>query len=133
MSGTTISHKVLIVDDEHAISDSLAQIFLLRGYLVRTAYSAEQALEILAEWRPSLAILDVVLPKMSGIDLAILIKENYPSCHVLLVSGQLVTSDLAEEAAQNGHVFNILAKPVPLPDLLETASALLSAKRKQDA
>jgi DNA-binding NtrC family response regulator len=133
MSGTMSGQKVLIVDDEHAISDSLAQIFLLRGYLVRTAYSAELAIEVLAEWKPSLAIIDVVLPKMSGIDLAILIKENYPSCHVLLVSGQLVTSDLADEAAQNGHVFDILAKPVPLPDLLETASALLASKRKPDA
>ena len=133
MSGTATDYKVLIVDDEHAISDSLAQIFTLRGYMVRTAYSAEQAIEIVAEWKPALAILDVVLPKMSGIDLAILLREHYPSCHVLLVSGQLVTSDLADQAAQAGHVFDILAKPVPLPDLLETASALLSAKSKLDA
>ena len=38
MSDVSSDHKVLIVDDEHAISDSLAQIFLLRGYLVKTAY-----------------------------------------------------------------------------------------------
>lgn len=133
MSGDASGYKVLVVDDEHAISDSLARIFSLRGYVVRTAYSAEQAIEIVAEWRPALAIVDVVLPKMSGIDLAILLRENHPSCHVLLVSGQLATSDLAEEAAQNGHIFNILAKPVPLHDLLETASTLLSAKRKPDA
>jgi DNA-binding NtrC family response regulator len=133
MSDVPGNHRVLIVDDEHAISDSLAQIFVLRGYSVKTAYSAEQAIEIVSTWEPSLAILDVVLPKMSGIDLAILLQEHYPFCHVLLVSGQLVTSELADEAAQKGHSFDILAKPVPLPDLLETAAALLSAKAKTDS
>lgn len=133
MSDAPSPCKVLIVDDEHAISDSLAKIFVLRGYLVKTAYSAEQAIEIIAAWEPSLAIVDVVLPKMNGIDLAILLRENYPACNVLLVSGQLITSELADEAAQKGHTFDILAKPVPLPDLLETAAALLSAKAKPDA
>ncbi len=133
MSDVPSPHKVLIVDDEHAISDSLAQIFVLRGYMVKTAYSAEQAIEIIAAWEPGLAIVDVVLPKMSGIDLAILLRENYPSCNVLLVSGQLITSELADEAAQKGHTFDILAKPVPLVDLLESAAALLSAKAKTDA
>ena len=133
MSDASSNHKVLIVDDEHAISDSLAQIFLLRGYMVKTAYSAEQAIEIVATWEPSLAIVDVVLPRMSGIDLAILLREHYPFCNVLLVSGQLITSELADEAAEKGHTFDILAKPVPLPDLLETAAALLSAKAKPDA
>ncbi|MGB6191887.1 MAG: response regulator [Terracidiphilus sp.] len=133
MSDAPSSYKVLIVDDEHAISDSLAKIFVLRGYMVKTAYSAEQAIEIIAAWEPALAIVDVVLPKMTGIDLAILLRENYPLCNVLLVSGQLITSELADEAAQKGHTFDILAKPVPLPDLLETAAALLSAKAKPDA
>ncbi len=133
MSDAPSTHKVLIVDDEHAISDSLAKIFVLRGYMVKTAYSAEQAIEIIVAWEPALAIVDVVLPKMSGIDLAILLRENYPLCNVLLVSGQLITSELADEAALKGHTFDILAKPVPLPDLLETAAALLSAKVKTDA
>lgn len=133
MSDVASNHKVLIVDDEHAISDSLAEIFMLRGYMVRAAYSAEQAIEIISEWEPALAIVDVVLPKMTGIDLAIMLREHYPFCHVLLVSGQLITSELADEAAQKGHTFDILAKPVPLPDLLETAAALLSAKSKPDA
>ncbi len=133
MSDAPSAYKVLIVDDEHAISDSLARIFVLRGYLVKTAYSAEQAIEIIEAWAPELAIVDVVLPKMNGIDLAILLRQHYPSCNVLLVSGQLITSDLADEAAQRGHTFDILAKPVPLPDLLETAAALLDATVKPDA
>lgn len=51
-------HKVLIVDDERAITDTLALIFAGNGYNVRKAYSAEQAVDLIAQWRPDLAILD---------------------------------------------------------------------------
>jgi DNA-binding NtrC family response regulator len=126
-------YKVLIVSEEHSNSESLAQVFSLRGNNIRTAYTAEQAIEIVASWRPGLAIIDVVLPKMSGIDLALLLRETCSSCHVLLVSGQLVTSALAGQKPENGHLLNILAKPMAVNDLLETATTLLSARAKPDA
>jgi DNA-binding NtrC family response regulator len=126
-------YKVLIVSEEHSNSEPLAKVFFLRGNPVRTAYTAEQAIEIVAAWGPDLAIIDVVLPKMNGIDLAVLLRENYPACHVLLVSGQLLTSTLAEQMAETGHPLSILAKPVAVNDLLETATTLLSAKLKPDA
>lgn len=62
----TRRHKVLVVDDERTIGDTLAVIFSLRGYDTRQAYSAEVALEIVAQWPPDLAILDVVLPKCTA-------------------------------------------------------------------
>jgi DNA-binding response OmpR family regulator len=68
--------KVLIVDDEKNIGESLAAIFTSRGYESKTAVSAEQAVEIIAGWEPDLAILDVGLPKMNGIDLAIALKNG---------------------------------------------------------
>jgi DNA-binding NtrC family response regulator len=118
--------KVLIVDDEVVIADTLAQIFSMHGQRVRTAYSAEHAIELIAAWKPDLAILDVVLPQMNGIDLAIFLRENYPSCQMLLFSGQIVTTALAAEAAKKGHDFEILPKPVLVPDLLNKAARLLT-------
>lgn len=126
-------YKVLIVSEQHSNSESLAQVFSLRGNSIRTAYTAEQAIEIVAAWRPGLAIVDVVLPRMNGIDLAVLLRETCPSCHVLLVSGQLVTLALADQKPENGHLLNILARPMAVNDLLETATTLLSAKAKPDA
>jgi DNA-binding NtrC family response regulator len=119
--------RILIVDDERAIADTLALIFRTQHYAAQTAYSAEGAIEILAEWRPDLAILDVVLPRMNGIDLAIVIKENYPSCHVLLFSGNANTALLLEEAGRKGHQFEVLAKPVHPSVMLERASDLLGS------
>ena len=46
----TGGYKVLIVSEEHANSQSLAQVFSLRGNNIRTAYTAEQAIEIVAAW-----------------------------------------------------------------------------------
>jgi CheY-like chemotaxis protein len=119
--------RILIVDDELAIADTLQMIFQLQRYEARVAYTAERAAELIAKWQPELAIVDVILPEMNGIDLAIVIKANYPRCHVILFSGHTNTSILLEEAARKGHNFEVLAKPV-LPDLmLERASELLGA------
>jgi CheY-like chemotaxis protein len=125
--------RVLIVDDEVAIADSLAMIFTSRRYDVRVAYSGEEAIDVIAQWQPDLAILDVVLPGMSGIDLAIATRVNYPSCRIILFSGNVSTSSLLEEAAKKGYSFDVLAKPVHPELMLEAASSLLSLERGPEA
>ncbi|MFP5276201.1 MAG: response regulator [Acidobacteriota bacterium] len=118
--------KVLIVDDERWTSDTLATIFTIAGYEARATYSAEEAIEIMATWQPALVILDVVLPKMSGIELAIELASRRPSCQILLFSGNPSTAQLASAAAQSGHPFEILEKPVHPDLMLQKASRLLS-------
>ncbi len=121
------ARKILIVDDEKAIADSLAMVLSTRHYETRVAYSAEDAIEILAAWQPEVAILDVILPRMNGIDLAIVVRENYPHCKVLLFSGQPDAGLVLEEALKKGHSFEILAKPVPPQLMLEAVSGLLGS------
>lgn len=120
-------HKVLIVDDERTITDTLALILTGNGYDVRKAYSAEQAVDLIAQWRPDLAILDVVLPVMNGIDLATLLKAQYPTCQVLLFSGATRTTELIAEAAHKGYRYEILAKPVHPTVMLESVVKMLVA------
>ncbi len=126
MPAISIRRKILIVDDEHTIADTLALIFTSNGYEARTSYSAEQALEILEEWRPDLAVIDVVLPGMNGIEFAIFLKASYPECHFLLFSGQPGASGMLEEARKKGHLFEILAKPLHPTFMLATVSDMLS-------
>lgn len=119
--------KILIVDDEKVFADTLAQIFRGEGYDCRAVYSAEEALDAISDhWLPDLTILDVMLPGMNGIDLAIGLKATHPSVAVMMISGQLATNGLVEQAAQRGHTFSILPKPFPVPDLLENASKMLA-------
>ena len=120
--------RILIVEDEKVVADSLRQILSSQGYDARVVYSAEEALHLVAQWSPELGILDVMLPQMNGIELAIALKERFASCHVLLLSGQPAVEGLMQKAKSEGHEFEILAKPVHPTVMLDEISKRLSAR-----
>lgn len=103
--------RVLVVDDEHFIADSLALILRGRGFDSRATYSGEDAAVLALTWQPDVVITDVAMGKMTGIDLAIFLAQKLPSCQVLLISGNTITELLLDEALKQGHHFPILAKP----------------------
>jgi CheY-like chemotaxis protein len=109
---------VLIVDDEKVIADTLSIILSKSGFTTMTAYDGAAALTLATESAPDLLISDVVMPNMSGIDLAIAMTRMIPACKVLLFSGQASTVDLLKKARENGHDFTTLAKPVHPTDML---------------
>jgi len=123
MPGETQGLRVLIVDDERVIADTLALILRARGYSVGTAYSGEEAVEAAAAQRPDVLISDVVMGRMSGIDAAIAICGQHPECRVILISGQSVTAELLAQATRNGHNFEVLTKPVHPQVLLDRLEA----------
>jgi DNA-binding response OmpR family regulator len=129
MPGNAAVRKILIVEDEASIADTLAVILSTRNYQVKVAYTAEKAIEIIAEWAPDVAIVDVMLPLMNGIEFSIVLKANYPACSIMLSSGQPDTGALLEEALKRGHRFEILAKPLHPAFLLDTVENLLSARQ----
>lgn len=110
--------KVLVVDDEHVIADTLAIILNLHGYDAAPVYTGQDAVDRARAVRPDLIISDVIMPDMNGIQAAIRIREFLPACKILLFSGQAATADLLETARKQGHEFEILAKPVHPQDLL---------------
>jgi DNA-binding response OmpR family regulator len=55
--------RILVIDDERVIADTLATIFSRSGYESRATYSAESAILVLEKWLPHLAVIDVVLPR----------------------------------------------------------------------
>ncbi len=110
--------RILIVDDERIIADSLALIFSRAGYEARVAYSAEHALGLIDIWEPQLAIIDVYLPAMNGVDLAIRLKGELPDCRLTLFSGQASTNDLIEQARRDGHALEVIPKPIHPDELL---------------
>jgi CheY-like chemotaxis protein len=124
MVSPTEPRRVLIVDDEVSIATTLGVIFTRAGYQTRAVHSAEEALRLLEEqgWVPDVAVLDVCLPGMHGIDLAILLRAKCPACNITLFSGQPATEALLNDAEQEGHFFEILAKPVHPEELLTRAA-----------
>jgi len=114
---------VFVVDDESCIADTLAAILRMSGYTATAFYDGESALAACHSAAPDLIISDVIMPGMSGIELAIEVRERYPQCRVLLFSGMAATTDLLERARQRGHEFEVLAKPLHPADLLAKMAA----------
>ena len=118
MANETAKSRVLVVDDERVIADTLSVILNQSGFDARAVYSGERAVELAAEWQPQMLISDVIMADLNGIDAAIRIREILPKIKILLFSGQAATADLLERARSRGYEFEILAKPVHTQDLL---------------
>lgn len=110
--------RVFVVDDEQVIATSLAIILRQLGFDVKPFTEPIEALNAANSAPPDLLITDVVMPALSGIDLAIQMQERCPNCKVLLFSGQAATAGMLENARANGHNFELLLKPVHPKDLL---------------
>jgi DNA-binding response OmpR family regulator len=119
---------VLVVDDESAIADTVTEILCRSGYAANAAYDGNEALESALVTPPELLITDVVLPGMTGIELAITVKRIFPDCKILLFSGQAATSDLMASARSAGHHFTLLTKPIHPKELLSRVAASLKPR-----
>jgi FixJ family two-component response regulator len=115
---------VYIVDDEQLIVSTLVAILKLSGFTPFGFVNPQEALRASESDAPALLVVDVVMPQMNGIELAIQVKSKYPQCKILLLSGQGITAELLEKANKAGHNFALLAKPVHPTELLATLKGL---------
>jgi CheY-like chemotaxis protein len=120
---------VLVVDDESVIADTLAEILTRSGYTGVAEYDGDSALETALLMPPEMLITDVVLPGMTGIELAITVRRIFPDCKIILFSGQASTADLLASARADGHHFTLLNKPLHPQDLLQRVSEGLKSNR----
>jgi len=113
-------NAVLLVDDERDFVDLLAQRLGARGFSVRTAYDAEEALALAAGQEPDVAVLDIGLPGMDGLALLAELKRLRPGAEALMLTG---SNDLATAVAgMKLGAADYLVKPVPIERLVEAIS-----------
>jgi DNA-binding NtrC family response regulator len=117
---------VLVVDDEPVIANTLVAILRKQNYAATAAYNAEDALAVAKIIPPNFLITDILMPKMSGIDLAIAIKESIPDCKILLFSGHTSAIHIEEDPRYAAYDFPMLSKPIH-PDALLACIASLGA------
>ena len=127
MSQPRNKHRIFVVDDERAIASTLAMILCKQGFDATSFTKSLEALEAACYEAPDLLISDVVMPLLSGIELAIEVRKHCPDCKVLLFSGQASTANQLETARVNGLAFEILAKPVRPTDRLRQIQEVLGA------
>ncbi|HKT70658.1 MAG TPA: response regulator [Terriglobales bacterium] len=118
---------VLIADDEPTVANTLRMILESAGYRTIVAHDGQEAARLIREAGPDAVLLDVILPRMDGVEVAIQACRTAPNCKVVLFSGRPDAADLLAAARARGYSFEILAKPARPQELLEKLRNVLVA------
>ncbi len=118
--------KILVVDDEDSIRHVLFSLLDMNDCEVRLAGSAEEAVQVAAEWEPDAALLDIVLPGRSGIKLLSQIKQLHPDVEVMMMTSK-ASADSAVKAIQLG-AYDYLKKPFHLEEVWATVRRALEKR-----
>ena len=111
--------KVLVVDDQRIIADTVTEILRGAGFQVMTAYEGWSALDAAPRFCPDCLLSDVLMPRMNGVELAIAIRRMFPAARIFLFSGQAGISDVLLEGQRQGYEFELIAKPIHPLKLIE--------------
>ncbi len=123
---------VLVVDDEQGIRDTLGQFLKKEGHRVKTAPNADLAVQILGqdEDEYDVVITDIILPRVSGVELLNIIRKASPFTKVILITGE-PTVDTASQAVRAG-AFDYLSKPISRRDITKTVESAIKMKQVED-
>lgn len=116
--------KVLVVDDQRDVADSIAMVLRLHSHEVETASTGRDALAVADRWKPDVVLLDISMPEMSGYDLARKLRDyrRAPRPVLVAVTGFGASSD--KLASRQAGIDHHLVKPVDPERLLSLLQSL---------
>lgn len=118
MANTGQLLRILIVDDEERIADTLGAIVRNWGHEVLVEHAAKMASLVAQRFKPDVLLTDVVMPEMDGFALAEHFREHYPHCNIIFMSGNASSGPLLAMADQRGYRYVLLVKPFHPHELL---------------
>ena len=121
--------RVLVVDDTAANVKLLADLLTYKGYEVATAASGEEGLRKLAEQRPDIVLLDIMMPGMNGIEALAKLRSDpeTKAIPVFAFTASVMPQDRKEITSAGFDGF--LSKPINLKEFLETINAAMAGKK----
>ena len=121
--------KILVVEDEFGLQEIFRDIFIMDGYDVKVAVDGIDGYEAFKKFQPDLVFTDVVMPKMSGLELVRKIREINPDIKVIYISGffgiKRLKKELDEDIMKYGYP--TLAKPFKTTRMLELVKSYLDS------
>ena len=111
--------RILVVDDEPLIADTIVQILNRSGFLAEAAYGGREAIDTARRTNPELILSDVLMPHIDGVEAAITIQKFLPETRIVLFSGQAATVEILARARIRGYHFELLAKPLHPTELIK--------------
>jgi CheY-like chemotaxis protein len=122
-----IMQRVLVVDDDRLVADTLTLIFERNGFSAKAAYSADEALESSRQFSPNLLLCDVTMPGRDGLSLVADMTRELPACRILVLTGFYSNvKNVRDQARKLSRPLGILTKPCQPAELLREATALLA-------
>lgn len=118
-----MSTKILVVDDEHSIVELLKYNLENSGYEVKEAYDGEEALNMVSQERFDLIILDLMLPKIDGIEVCKRLKEEYFHIPIIMLTAK--SSEADKVLGLNIGADDYITKPFSVKELIARVNALL--------
>src|SRR5689334_3526284 len=128
-TATKTKGRILIVDDELVVRDSLGKWFTSEGYTARPAGGAREALEVIQQSEFDIALIDIKMPGMDGMELQARLREADPDLTIVIMTGY-ASVDTAVQALKQG-AYDYITKPVDPDELSHLVSNALEHKRAQ--
>ena len=120
--------RVLIVDDEPVVADTLRLIFQKNGFEALSATSVDEAIACAARFTPELMLCDISMPEKDGVELISAMNRDHPTCRILVLTGAYGSmARVRAFSATLKRKLPILAKPCAPADVLREAGNLLLA------
>jgi two-component system OmpR family response regulator len=120
---TDAGARVLVVDDEPSIADTIVTALSYEGFTVACAADGRSALELIEEFRPDLVVLDVMLPDVDGISIARRLREEGVATPILFVTARDAPNDRIEGLTAGGDDY--VTKPFTLAEVIARVHAIL--------
>lgn len=129
--GDKPTQKVLVVDDEEPILELLKYNLEKQGYEVRTAIDGQVAVEIAKKFHPDLVLLDIMMPKMDGVEACRRLRAMPDLAHTFIVFLTARAEEYSEVAAFDVGADDYILKPIKPRALVSRISALFRRETKK--
>src|SRR3954449_5397675 len=123
-----MAEKILLVEDDPSILRGLQMNLSLEGFQIIAARDGEEALKFARQHSPDLIVLDLMLPKMSGLDVIRILRENDPDTPVVVLSAKDQEADKVLALSMGADDY--LAKPFGVAELIARIRAALRRRRR---
>ena len=119
---------VLIVDDDHGTCETLKDILQKKNYKVGVAYNGEEAICLAEKNKIEIALIDIKLPLLNGLETYLRIKRANPKITAIMITGyQQTTNELVKEAVKNS-AYTCLYKPLDMDKLITVLNDITRGK-----
>ena len=119
-----MNKKLLVADDEKVVTDLIKIFFENSGFIVSTAFTGKEAMEVIDKENPEVLVVDLGLPDMDGFEIVKKIKGESPQTIVIVITG--FCDDAKEQKIMEMGVERYIKKPFGIQELLEDVKNLLS-------